>query len=632
MRKAIFKYILLSFLIIQSCISFSQINGYAKVTSIAGTTLNLSNVNQAAHSFTVGDLMVIMQMQDNVIGANTADNVNFGNLSAISSAGLFEITTITSINGNSTTGFTSGAPTTLTVNGLSNTYNTGANSSTQIITFRRMSAGNYTTTANISALDWDGNVGGVVAMEVPGTLTLNHNITANLNGFRGGNKSANYYIGGTSCYNTPFRANNSQHAYKGESIYKVTNATYNNARAKILNGGGGGVQINAGGGGGGNYSAGGLGGYGWNGTAAGCTSVNGGYGYGGIGLSAAITGNRIFMGGGGGGGQQNNSVATDGGDGGGIILIKANTITTSGACGGRTISANGETPPLSGNDGGGGGGAGGSIVFWVNNWSIGGSCALTISANGGNGGTINTSTHAGGGAGGQGVVIFNGPQPTTNVTTQTNNGNPGCNNNSVPCNNTAGSASGSNGDGIFIGTPNPLPIELLFFTAFPSENIIQLEWQTASEVNNDYFTVERSKDAKNWEFVTRVSGAGNSNTSINYYDIDKKPYSGISYYRLKQTDFDGKYEYSSIVAVELNKENIQPVKLYPNPSNGELTLEGDAIEIADFKIFNVLGQDVTSLITVTENNSTAIRVNILSLAKGVYNIQTRTRVTRLVKE
>lgn len=137
----------------------AQINGYAKVTSIAGTVLSVSNVNQTSHNFIVGDGVVIMQMQDDVIGTNTADNASFGDLSAINNAGYYEIAYITAVNGTTTAGFSSATPTTITVDGLAHSYSTGANSSLQLITFRQMSAGNYATTGNITALAWDGNVG-----------------------------------------------------------------------------------------------------------------------------------------------------------------------------------------------------------------------------------------------------------------------------------------------------------------------------------------------------------------------------------------------------------------------------------------------------------------------------------------
>lgn len=95
-----------------------------------------------------------------------------------------------------------------------------------------------------------------------------------------------------------------------------------------------------------------------------------------------------------------------------------------------------------------------------------------------------------------------------------------------------------------------LPIELLSFTAESIENnTIQLNWLTAAETNNDYFTVERSQGGLNFSTVGIVTGAGNSNTTSSYSFIDQQPHPGINYYRLKQIDFDGKHTYSNTISV-----------------------------------------------------------------------------------
>ena len=97
---------------------------------------------------------------------------------------------------------------------------------------------------------------------------------------------------------------------------------------------------------------------------------------------------------------------------------------------------------------------------------------------------------------------------------------------------------------ILVGKISPLPIELLSFEAICNNNSVNLLWSTASEKNNDYFTIERSSDGITFQTVLTVKGAGNSNQVINYSAIDEKPIDGIAYYRLKQTDYDGKFEYS----------------------------------------------------------------------------------------
>jgi hypothetical protein len=95
-----------------------------------------------------------------------------------------------------------------------------------------------------------------------------------------------------------------------------------------------------------------------------------------------------------------------------------------------------------------------------------------------------------------------------------------------------------------------LPIELLSFTAAFQNNQILLQWSTGSEINNDYFSLERSINTFDSEVIGYVNGAGNSSQTLHYQFIDQNPLSGITYYRLKQTDFDGSYEYSEWVAVE----------------------------------------------------------------------------------
>lgn len=511
--------------------SKSQIvNAYAKIVNIdaSQTTFTVNNVNQSSHTFTVGGKVIIMQMQDDAIGTNTTNASSFGNVGSIQSAGLYEIGIIASRMP------ATGTPTSIVLSSpLSNSFNTGPNSSVQIITFRDMGA-NYTTTANITGLAWNGNVGGVIAFETSNTLTLNHSVIADGIGFSGGIRSNNN--GGPVCAagnSTVYISNNANYGGKGEGIYKSLNANFNKGRAKILSGGGGGGDHNAGGGGGSNYSSGGQGGNGYNN----CTANPAG-GLGGVALSSYITGSRIFMGGGGGGGQQNNTVGSAGGNGGGIIIIKANVLVTNTLCASSIrISANGQTAANVGNDGAGGGGAAGSILLQVNTFSASATCPLSVNANGGNGGNVtNSGAHAGGGGGGQGAIIYPATQPTVNVTSTTTNGNPGTDNSGGSV--SAGPGGGTSNGGIIPNTPTPLPIELISFEGVRDGDKVRLNWSTATETNNDYFLVERSEDGIHFNSIGKVNGAGNSLSMKNYYLYDSNPFESINYYRLKQTDFN----------------------------------------------------------------------------------------------
>jgi hypothetical protein len=118
---------------------------------------------------------------------------------------------------------------------------------------------------------------------------------------------------------------------------------------------------------------------------------------------------------------------------------------------------------------------------------------------------------------------------------------------------------------------NPLPVELVSFTGKEQDGEVLLNWQTASEQNNDYFLIEHSIDAKSFESIGEVAGAGTVNTTQNYAFTHRNPAYPNNYYRLKQVDFDGAFEYSDVILVRMNGV-FEPKQLdftmYPNPTSG----------------------------------------------------------------
>ncbi len=124
-----------------------------------------------------------------------------------------------------------------------------------------------------------------------------------------------------------------------------------------------------------------------------------------------------------------------------------------------------------------------------------------------------------------------------------------------------------------------LPIELISFDAKLKDNNVMINWATASEVNNDYFTVERSSDGKNFEALFTKRGAGNSTIKREYEANDPSPLEGYSYYRLKQTDFDGKFSYSAVETIknkggnDPDKGPIEITSLSPNPFSDEFKID-----------------------------------------------------------
>ena len=141
---------------------------------------------------------------------------------------------------------------------------------------------------------------------------------------------------------------------------------------------------------------------------------------------------------------------------------------------------------------------------------------------------------------------------------------------------------------------SPLPIELLTFKAECLNNKALLKWQTASESNNDYFTLEKSFDDQKWTFIAKINGAGNSTSLQNYsFLINTEESNQLTYFRLKQTDFDGHYSYSSKIMLENCVKSPLTFELYPNPSNGTLyfNYSGDLSEFVSLKIVNAIGED-----------------------------------------
>ena len=176
-----------------------------------------------------------------------------------------------------------------------------------------------------------------------------------------------------------------------------------------------------------------------------------------------------------------------------------------------------------------------------------------------------------------------------------------------------------------LGTINaiqtPLPVELLQFKATPSSAIknVDLMWVTASEINNDYFVIERSTNASDWLPLDSVNGAGNSNAVLSYNYPDNNPYSGTSYYRLKQVDFNGTTEYSQVEVV--NFEGLEIISLFPNPSNGEvsISIKSSATGTLELKAYDSLGKLVSNEVFQVNEGVSNINTQI-NAADGKYFI------------
>jgi len=172
---------------------------------------------------------------------------------------------------------------------------------------------------------------------------------------------------------------------------------------------------------------------------------------------------------------------------------------------------------------------------------------------------------------------------------------------------------------------NPLPVELLEYKASCATHGVTLQWNTASETNNAYFNIERSTDAANWTVIAQIDGAGNSNQITNYLYTDENVSNTTTYYRLKQTDFDGNFQYFTPVSVNCGTENEEMnIAIYPNPFKEVVNLDVSQFGYpqAQVVIYDVLGNKLLKQeFTLIENNSFSASFDMKKIACGVYFVE-----------
>ena len=171
--------------------------------------------------------------------------------------------------------------------------------------------------------------------------------------------------------------------------------------------------------------------------------------------------------------------------------------------------------------------------------------------------------------------------------------------------------------------PLVLPVELIEFTAKREENSSVLLWQTATEINNAYFEIQRSGDGFHFENIGKVPGAGTTSGLQNYTFTDHTPLSGLNYYRLKQVDFDGAFEYSPTRVVDFRTEP-EELSVFPIPTSDVLNIVGN--NSSTICIYDMTGRRV--MVDVSHDNT----INVSHLPAGQYVMQVGQKVKRFVKE
>ncbi len=175
----------------------------------------------------------------------------------------------------------------------------------------------------------------------------------------------------------------------------------------------------------------------------------------------------------------------------------------------------------------------------------------------------------------------------------------------------------------------PLPLELLYFEAKCVNRKVNIAWATASEINSDYFTVEKSTEGINFETLKIVDGAGNSSQTLNYSTVDNAPFDGISYYRLKHTNLNGKTTHSNSVAVQCKDMNNSMFTVYPNPNDGAgFNLQipnNNSLEVL-VVVYDIFGREIFSkVIDASINGSDIYAVDpIQKIVAGIYLIKATT--------
>ena len=174
---------------------------------------------------------------------------------------------------------------------------------------------------------------------------------------------------------------------------------------------------------------------------------------------------------------------------------------------------------------------------------------------------------------------------------------------------------------------NPLPVELLSFDATLEDNEVHLDWATATETDNEQFVVERSADGVNFSGILDQPGAGNSSTVQYYQDVDENPLIGVSYYRLRQIDFDGTSTVSQVRTIVYEPQISEPsVNVYPNPVAGQeitIDLAGFASdETITMQLWDVTGRALGNPGVITEHGGTARTELSISndLPAGIYMV------------
>jgi hypothetical protein len=646
----------------QSC----PVNKTDSITAYPNTFFPASQalVNAGANSITLGaatygstpissgDVLLIIQMQGAQI--TSTNSGSYGN----GSSGSGYLSNSNMVAGNmeyvlAANSVPLGGGTLNTVSGLAHTYKNTPFGTDGQYTYQIVRVPvyyNLKLTGSLTAPRWDGTSGGVIVLYATSTLNLNgKTIDASGLGFRGGGGITYSGSGGGSSNDFVTLASANANGGKGEGIAGTPKYLNNNnafldvsalegypngsyGKGAPGNAGGGGTDgnpvnnnnENTGGGGGGNGGIGGIGGNAWNSNIASGGKPGA--------VFAAATPTRRVLGGGGGAGTTNNGTGTPGNGfassgaaGGGIIILMANAITGTGS-----IKANGAAGNSTvKNDGSGGGGAGGSVLIYSKTGNL---SNVIVTAKGGIGGINQTGTidpHGPGGGGGGGVVYSN---MTLSASSSVNGGAAGTTNKFTS---NYGATAGAAGFIVQTITQSQTPtfpiacvvlsVNFLDLAAEQTNGLATIRWNVAGETDTREYLVEKSTDGVNFSVIGHTPYTSGSASTNNYEYPDNNAFanSGVVYYRIKELENSGRYQYSKIVSLRADAST-GTFSVYPNPARttAAVSFVSAARTEVSLRLFDLKGGIVWQQQYQANKGQNIIQLNnIGAFPNGMYILQ-----------
>jgi hypothetical protein len=172
-------------------------------------------------------------------------------------------------------------------------------------------------------------------------------------------------------------------------------------------------------------------------------------------------------------------------------------------------------------------------------------------------------------------------------------------------------------DDISLTHTTTLPVTLISFGSYVAGSTIVLNWQTASEVSNDFFTLEKSFDGMNWNLMAVKDGNMNSHQLSQYQYIDEQPIQGLNYYRLKQTDVDGTTTVFPSIVQHFSGKG-EELLIFPNPSDGLVTVHATGAGQKTLRVLSTSGQEILAGAVIETND---YFLNLTELPAGYYVVE-----------